>query len=935
MELLFTQNREFMDEFEVKLKATQDQSLRDTEHLELQLAAIREALHMGDRQQDADLKGTESRFARLLKSVQMEASSSWECLAAAMSSPLPIESLGDSTVSAKVGPVRDAVLNAIAMQVSQAVDVLRSENDERSKQQEGVVKRLQGMVQRSSAVTDTISKEFKEGGRGTVQVSKDPALMDKVMGQVERQVGELTTKLTSQQLNVVDIDRRLTDKVKGLSELFSHLEGNVAKLGEDSRMNTAGVQEVMAQCHSMQDGTRHAAEEARMQAAQFQEQCNEVLQRHVNDVRERLQQQQEETRAQLQVAGEKSSNAGRMAEMLRMQMEEFASATKRAQAQVHEAEAARKEEMRRLQQQSTDAVARVQQLASADVHRLQKEISQEMQRYEDAASSLYRTVEELRGVQQRTLEEYHRQGDEQAMVHAKFQQQLTDVNSVLKEQLQTESERLQNLLRTESQGLNDQVVRFRTELSERVGAVERRMGDTDNVIDSFRGRIRTLEMNDSTKLEKTVFELKQLTQQHDNRVHSLEGWRTETMAKLTAMEGRIAEAGNAAQLAALGRKRDDLERGLILARGPEKEELRRQLKGEIDERVILLEGQLDSNFEGLVMRINDQENLLKDVQRDNNRHIANIKKNTEAIANLDSDVQDRLKKMKETIASDLEPGMAHLSNQIKTIMKELRDTRDYCHRLDGLIKNRDGKAAEMLEKFASEFEEMKNKFGDQLAKSDSKLEEVKKFIATMRDEFAKMKRELDGNSAADEERAQHLTDLILRECGKMNEHFQKMFQDMKDELAKNNAADEVRSNELNRMVDEYSREFTNMRDAIEQNSKEDENREKMFQALMDDLMSRVDSRNKEAAEKMSQIHELAGSMITDMQHELQSWRDRVASSESQIKELQGYVEAMSREQEKVSLDMGSKINDIESNVSTEMGKMRRAFEKVQANLQQE
>ena len=708
MELLFTQNREFMDEFEVKLKATQDQSLRDADRLEMQMAAIREALQMGDRQADADLKGTESRFHRGLKTIQHDSMAAWETLANAMGSPsLPADSLGDPGIVARVGPVRDAILNAIAMKVSEAVDVLRRENDDKGKQQEAMMKRLQAMVQRSAGMTDSLAKEMLEGGGGSAAMQREhAALLDKLKAQMERQLGDVTTKITSQQLSVVDIDRRLTDKVKGLSELFAHLEGNVAKLNEDSRMHGAGLQEVMAQCHSMKEETLRSAEEARGAALTFQDQCNDVLQRHVADVRERLQQQQEETRGQLQVAGEKANNATRVAEMLRMQMEEFAAATKRAQAQIQEAETARKEEMRRVQQLNTDAVARVQQLASADVNRLQKEISQEMQRYEDAASGLYRTVEELRGVQQRTLEEYHRQGDEQALVHSKFQQQLTDVNSVLKEQLQMESERLQNLIRGESQGLNDQVVRFKTELSERVGAVERRMGESETVIDSFRGRIRTLEMNDSTKLEKTVFELKQITQQHDNRVHSLEGWRTETMAKLTSMEGRISEAGNAAQLAALARKMDDLERGLILARGPEKEELRRQLRAEIDERIILMEHRIDSSVEGLAMRVNDHEGVIKDVQRDHNRHTTGIKKNADSIAALETEVHEQ-KKLKAAIAQDIEGLVGKINNEIKQMAKELRDNRDYCHRLDGLIKNKDTKAAELMEKIKSEFNDMK------------------------------------------------------------------------------------------------------------------------------------------------------------------------------------------------------------------------------------
>ena len=843
MELLFTQNREFMDEFEMKLKTTQDQSLRDGERIDAQLAAIREALHLGDRQTDADFKGMDSRLHRAVRGLQTDAEATWGVLASALASPtLPIDSLGDAVTTTRASAVRDAILNAIALQVSQAVDVLRGEGDNTQKQTDALLKRVQGAVQRNAQGVETLAGELQDAGSGQRQ-QETLAMVTDLKAQVDRQNAELTTKLTAQHLNVVDIDRRLSEKVKGVGEVCGHLEGAVAKLNEDAAMKAAALGDLSAQVQAMRSDAFRSADEARAAALQFQEQCNDVLQRHIADVRERLQMQQEETRGQLVMAAEKGGGSQRACEQLRSQVEELAAAQKRAAAQLQELEAQRKDDARRLQQQTADSVVRSQQLMAADLNRVQKEISQEMQRYEDAASGLYRTVEELRGVQQRTLEEYHRQGDEQALVHAKFQQQLTDVNSILKESLQQESERLQNLLRGETQGLSDQLVRNKTELSERVGAVERRVGDTESTIDNFRGRIRTLEMNDSSKLEKTVFELKQATQQLENRLHPVEGWRNETVAKLTAMDGRISEAGNAAQLAQIQRKVEEVDRGLMLARGPEREEMRRQLKNDIEERATLLESRLDSGIDGLQMRVGDVEQLCKGVQRDRLKDGAQVQKNTEAIRRLSDEMETQLKKVKDSIASELEPTVDRVTQQIKQLQKDMHDTRDYCVRLDGLIKNRDTRAAEfasMMDKYRTEFDEMKEKFAAQMTKAESKMEDVQKFLEKMRKEFDAMRDELNTNSSEDEKREKALKDLIMKETNRMEKKFDDAFKKMmvcrrrqttlvlicfsltrvsdgsqahntQEELDKNSEEDERRNQSISAMVREYGEEFQRMR----------------------------------------------------------------------------------------------------------------------------
>ncbi|KAJ9457690.1 hypothetical protein DIPPA_21288 [Diplonema papillatum] len=118
MELLFSQNREFMEELEAKLRATQDVSIRETERLDAQLGALRSGLHMVPVPVDIDARGNEARLARGLKVVQDETHAAWDCLAASLNTPhLPIETLADPVTFSKVVGVRDAILSAVSTQV--------------------------------------------------------------------------------------------------------------------------------------------------------------------------------------------------------------------------------------------------------------------------------------------------------------------------------------------------------------------------------------------------------------------------------------------------------------------------------------------------------------------------------------------------------------------------------------------------------------------------------------------------------------------------------------------------------------------------------------------------------------------------------------------------------------------------------------------------
>ena len=77
---------------------------------------------------------------------------------------------------------------------------------------------------------------------------------------------------------------------------------------------------------------------------------------------------------------------------------------------------------------------------------------------------------------------------------------------------------------------------------------------------------------------------------------------------------------------------------------------------------------------------------------------------------------------------------------------------------------------------------LQHKFGESLSKSEGKIEEMEKFVNKMREEFRKMKEELESNSSADEERERKLRELIHDECGIMRERFLRLFEEMKVRL---------------------------------------------------------------------------------------------------------------------------------------------------------
>eukprot|EP00755_Sulcionema_specki_P012499 Sspe_Gene.51556::Locus_28623_Transcript_1_1_Confidence_1.000_Length_3101::g.51556::m.51556 len=721
MELLFSQNREFMDELESKLKLTQEGSARDIDRLSSQIAVLREALQMGDRQQDAGLRGSEARMARALDGVRNEVNSLWESLVNCLNNPSIPPSLSDPNIVMKVSSLRDGIMAAISNKVSSAMDSLRRESEDRGRHYDTTMRKMQSTVHQDHVMMEQLAAEMQNLAARPSTATLEH--LDSLRAGLEHQISELTTKLNSQQLAVVDIDRRVDNKIAALEDAFGNFEDLLSKNTPDQK----AFNSLLAQVNGLREElTRHHGE-----AMAFQDQFNDILQRSIGDVRGQLLQQQETVREHLQMAVEKAANATRQCDSLHHQVEEQAGAVKRLVSQVAENESQRKDDHRRLQQQTTDSCVRVQQVVSADIHRLQKEFAQEMQRYEDQASSLYRMMEELRGVQQRTLDEYHRQGDTHAMALAKLQEQMAEHYGMLKDSIQTESDRWQTALRTEVQALSDQAARLRMEIGERVGTTERRIQDLEAAGDTFRNRLRAIEMQVGSQQPKTLEDLKSRVQHTESR---LDAWRTDMQDRIGDLEDRIAGAGNAAQIQMLLRRCDELERGMR----SERDEMRRITRDAVDKAV----GELDRNMDDKMSQVGRHENVIKEIQREVNRidgsmrGLDKIKKQLDELAatveglmNMDlrDIVEQRIGEITSTLDSQgkkqrqLEEMLkSNLTTQLQTLRAELKQVEGM---LNDAVKQSEARMMQAIEDNSKEDESRERKLMEMQAKLEENFRE--------------------------------------------------------------------------------------------------------------------------------------------------------------------------------------------------------------------
>eukprot|EP01060_Flectonema_neradi_P012874 TRINITY_DN19662_c0_g1_i1.p1 TRINITY_DN19662_c0_g1~~TRINITY_DN19662_c0_g1_i1.p1 ORF type:complete len:706 (+),score=189.21 TRINITY_DN19662_c0_g1_i1:711-2828(+) len=674
----------------------------------------------------------------------------------------------------------------------------------------------------------------------------------------------------------------------------------------------------------------------------FQDQCNEVLKRHNLDIKEQLMQQKEELRKSSQLQSEKTTSTMRAVESCRMLVDEVANHNSRLQSQMHESELARKEDIRVVQQQSSDSMNRLQQSLTSDINRLQKETTQEIQRFEDSSNSFYRALEELRGIQQRTLEEYHRQGDEQAILHAKFQQQLSDSSGQLKEQLVLESDNLQAMFRTETQSLSDQVFRIKGDVSERVGMCERRCTESENSIDVIRTRIRTLEMNDSTKLEKAVDDLKQRQNGQESHMHVMENWRSEAVAKLVSMEGRLNEAGNASQLATLGRRVDEVERGLVLCRGPEREDLKRNLKVELDDKFSLFEGHFMDGLESVKTRISEQENVLRDISKDLNKELVKVKQNTDRLVILEEQFKQEMRTLNENIQKEIEPKIEVCHQKMALMQKDLDSLRaknaSVSDQLKSLRTDEADRAQDFqqsIDKIAKDIAARVKALEDMHFAADTKLAELRRLLDVLQEQnsirfgdFDKLREELQQNNEEDARREENIKKMI-RDIVHLRDSISKEIEDMKGEMKHNRHEHDKRQEELNSMLAQYSEEFNRTRADLNENKEADERRERQITESMERLKEEIEARNRQAVHDMQQISNETQELGNEMAREFGTWRDTVGSNTDRLSELDGFVNQINNSLSNESVETNKRFSEFEMQLKTELARVRRALEKAQ------
>eukprot|EP01063_Lacrimia_lanifica_P013679 TRINITY_DN202_c0_g1_i2.p1 TRINITY_DN202_c0_g1~~TRINITY_DN202_c0_g1_i2.p1 ORF type:complete len:885 (+),score=341.69 TRINITY_DN202_c0_g1_i2:94-2655(+) len=444
-----------IDEMNSRLNKMQQQAAQDAERYEGQLAVLREALRMSDRNGVSELKDVEARLATTAAAVANQNTAFWNGLTAALTSPnLPPASLGDPSLVTAITGMRDAILGSVAASVTTAVDEVRHGGQTQAKQLENL----------HDMVLAVDRKEIPDDPRtGEMLVA-----MDNMRAQVDRKLADMIAQVKGQQLSTVDVERRIGEALRGL-------EVKVETAAEDAA--------------ALRDETQHAVVE-------FQQRCNDVLQRHTAGVRECIEHNHAEMNANVRLCSERAAGASREVEKLKNDFDDAAAQRKRIADAVGDGEVARKEDYRQLQQMVAEKLSSVYGTVTSDLHRVQKETASELQRCEDTTAKLYRTVEELRGLQQRTLEQCHAQSDEQAKTVSRFNKVMNDINSTLKQQLTQESDRLQQIFRNDSADHREQLLRLGAELRERLSVVERRVTTGESDMDALRQRLRAMESPD-------------------------------------------------------------------------------------------------------------------------------------------------------------------------------------------------------------------------------------------------------------------------------------------------------------------------------------------------------------------------------------------------------------------------------------------------------
>eukprot|EP00756_Hemistasia_phaeocysticola_P040559 Hpha_TRINITY_DN16869_c1_g2::TRINITY_DN16869_c1_g2_i1::g.153865::m.153865 len=633
LELLFAQNRELTSELEEKVRASQEVAARDSARIEAQLMALREAVKQTDRQRDTHTKDSHSRAKQEVAAVRKEMQSFFEVFEAGIRSPAEaMDSGADGTVVARVCRIHDAIRAMVTTSVSSSRPAGRQ--DFAVRESSDSVKRLAEQLSRQGRQLEDLhasvsSLSVPKSGPSAADLTGQVAVLRSGMEQLKASQGDEAALRAQMEARTSALREEAEVAARKMTELEATIQHQTRLIAEATAATAAAREEA-----------NRAVVDARSMAVVAQEQTTPHARRQRDDLRSELLRGTEEARQASTVAGERAGEALRQLERLRLTVDEQSVALRRTSGQVTERDSQRTEEGRRLQQQHQENMTRMQQTMEEALRRAQRDFAQEIQRLDDGSTNLYRVVEELRAVQQRTLDEYHRQGDEQSLQSARIQQQTTDAILAIKESAEGEGERVKVLVQSEISTVNDTLTRARQDLQERMSSAERRLHDAEAGLDSFRARLRGAEAaaQESGHFQRSLDDARQRLQITEARSQALERWRGEVSAQLTSIEGRVADANKLGQITQLVLRLEDVEKCAMNSRA-ERDGLTRQLRGELEEKLQSVEARAERQLNQLRLSQQEQQNVMREMQRDVTKDEVQGKQLFESLRALQSEVQ--------------------------------------------------------------------------------------------------------------------------------------------------------------------------------------------------------------------------------------------------------------------------------------------------------
>eukprot|EP01065_Artemidia_motanka_P024825 TRINITY_DN2973_c1_g1_i1.p1 TRINITY_DN2973_c1_g1~~TRINITY_DN2973_c1_g1_i1.p1 ORF type:complete len:1097 (+),score=423.84 TRINITY_DN2973_c1_g1_i1:67-3357(+) len=942
LELLFAQNRELMDELEERVRNTHDAATRESARVESQLAALREAVQLGERQRDSTHRDVESRCKQLVSELRGEAAAAWDCFAAGLASPATVPA-ADGAAMSRVCALRDAIIALVTARVGACADALHREQQDRGRHHDTSFGKLQQQIGKQQQNIDKLHAEVREmsarpsGVDAAAEVAGQLSLLSGTVDQHLSQLAATRSQIAADQSEIGSRISQLSSDVDAMSQRLANADS--MKLLHDRAMTDVGG---LVTTHK--EEVARITSDARQAAKVAQEQFNTALQRHRDETRGQLQRSQEEARQQAQAVTERTADFSRQIDVYRVSLEEQAAALKRLSTAQHEAEAQRKDETWRQQQQQSEALSRAQQQLQEDIHRVQRETKQELQRHDDGATNLYRIVEELRAVQQRTLDEYHRQGDEHAQIAARMQQQLMEAATSLKEASETEVERVSGLLRGEASNVADSLARTRLELQERMSSAERRLQDTEAGMDGFRGRLRVIEngAHDSMQTQKVIEDHRQRLQLAESKMQALDRWKGEASAQLLSLDGRVSEAGKQGQLTQLSMRVDEMERGLLSARGAERDALIRQVRGELEEKLASAETRIDKNTSQLQLEQQEHENVLKEIQRDITRDEVQLRQTQDRIKALEIGLQQQVRKMQESIARELQPSIDGCHNKIVQVeaaveefggkqgrlAEEVKRNKTSDERRSEQLQGMVGEAQRAAQAVTREFEESRETLRASIARLEAEKAEMQRTLsqveaqaraAASRDDLGTMKDSMDALLARQASE-------IMR-SGRQLEETQHAVAAAATEIQRIRADLERRAGDhlfqiVQQRLDSFANELARMGQELEKVGAVDSER-------VNEIHKAMLAAEESKATLAQQVRDLESSTedsFRDQELEGTRIKDKLRSLEASFQELDGFVQQMAQGSDGPVAALQGRIRALEAEMQTELQRARRAIE---------